>query len=412
MKRLITAFMVIVITLLCGCDTAYIQSSETTQSSELCDTRDSCVDFACYPKNCSYGVVDKFDRPQFCNLTDIQKSLYIIMDNAVFEMQTGYVDLGVCSYRDLELAYFAMRRDRPEYFWLSNEYSLKQSGDRRMIRFAETDKDWLFSAVERADTEALIRDSIVELYAAIGEGKSEYERELAVHDAVCEMTEYDQAAAGDPSLSKSAWNVAGVFDDGSAVCEGYAKAMQLLCFSVGINCGLITGNAESPHMWNYVKIGGSWYHIDVTADDCADTPYMAFFNVTTESISKGRTIDREARDLTDEQLESGTYNCFVPPCNSTEYNYFAVNGLYIADMSQLEPTFVSMVGSYAKEGRKSAEFYLDPQLGFVYGETPVSNILDVSRCISDINELLPKSDKIVRYTVEGITGSCSFRISW
>ena len=55
MKRLITAFMVIVITLLCGCDTAYIQSSETTQSSELCDTRDSCVDFACYPKNGSYG---------------------------------------------------------------------------------------------------------------------------------------------------------------------------------------------------------------------------------------------------------------------------------------------------------------------------------------------------------------------
>ena len=42
--------MVIVITLLCGCDTAYIQSSETAQSSELCDTRDSCVDFACYPK--------------------------------------------------------------------------------------------------------------------------------------------------------------------------------------------------------------------------------------------------------------------------------------------------------------------------------------------------------------------------
>ena len=110
-------------------------------------------------------------------------------------------------------------------------------------------------------------------------------------------------------------------------------------------------------MWNYVKIGGSWYHVDVTADACADTPYMAFFNVTTESISKGRTIDREACDLTDEQLESGTYNCFVPPCNSTEYNY-------------------------------------------------------VSRCISDINELLPKSDKIVRYTVEGITGSCSFRISW
>lgn len=412
MKRFITAFMVIMITVMCGCDAVDLPSKAGLTSSELCDTRDSRVDFACYPKECSYGIVDKFDRPQFCNLTDIQKSLYIMMDNAVFEMQTGYVDLGVCSYRDLELAYFAMRRDRPEYFWLSNEYSLKQTGDRRLIRFAETDGDWLFSAVERADTEALIRDAVSKLYSNVGEGKSEYERELAVHDMVCQMTEYDEAAAEDPSLSRIAWNVAGVFAGGSAVCEGYAKAVQLLCFSVGINCGLITGDAKSPHMWNYVKIGGSWYHLDATADDCADTPYMAFFNVTTESILKGRTIDHEARDLTDEQLESGTYNCFVPPCGSTEYNYFAVNGLYVADLSQLESTFVSIVGSYAKEGRRSAEFYIDPKLNFVYGETPVSAVLDVARCVSDINELLPKADRITRYTVEGISGSCSFRISW
>lgn len=411
-KKFFAALTAFIILMLCGCSASEIMPKPSGQSSEFFSEQDSKVNFACYPADCSYGVVGKFDRTQYGNLTDVQKSVYIIMDNAVFEMQNGYIDVGNCSYRDLELAYFALRRDRPEYFWLSNKYTLKQSGDHRMIRFAETDSDWLFSAVERADTEAIIREKIKKLYASLGDGKTEYERELAVHEMICDMTEYDDLSASDPSASRAGWNVAGVFDGGKAVCEGYAKAVQLLCFSVGINCGLITGTAQSPHMWNYVKIGGSWYHLDATADDCSETSYKSFFNVTTESIIKGRTIDSEASDLSDEQLENGVYNYYIPLCNSTEFNYYAVNGLYVTDISQLEPTVISIVRSYADEGKHIAEFCLDPSLGFVYGERSVSEMLDVSKCITDINELLPNSKKIARYKVEGIAGSCAFRISW
>lgn len=52
------------------------------------------------------------------------------------------------------------------------------------------------------------------------------------------------------------------------VCEGYAKAFQLLCDRAGIPCILAvkmekTGN----HAWNYVKIGQLWYAVDVTWND-------------------------------------------------------------------------------------------------------------------------------------------------
>jgi len=59
------------------------------------------------------------------------------------------------------------------------------------------------------------------------------------------------------------------------VCEGYARALKVLCDQKGIPCVLQTGRAQSAadeasedHMWNYVQMeDGGWYAIDVTWND-------------------------------------------------------------------------------------------------------------------------------------------------
>ena len=58
------------------------------------------------------------------------------------------------------------------------------------------------------------------------------------------------------------------------VCEAYARALKVLCDRVGIPCVLVDGTAKSSasssggaHMWNYVKIGDTWYGVDVTWND-------------------------------------------------------------------------------------------------------------------------------------------------
>ena len=59
------------------------------------------------------------------------------------------------------------------------------------------------------------------------------------------------------------------------VCEGYARALKVLCDAMDIPCILMSGNAFSPftkkfqaHMWNYVQMeDGNWYAIDPTWDD-------------------------------------------------------------------------------------------------------------------------------------------------
>ncbi len=57
------------------------------------------------------------------------------------------------------------------------------------------------------------------------------------------------------------------------VCEGYARALKVLCDELEIPCTLVDGQANSgsgagAHMWNYVQMeDGKWYAIDSTWND-------------------------------------------------------------------------------------------------------------------------------------------------
>ena len=65
------------------------------------------------------------------------------------------------------------------------------------------------------------------------------------------------------------WCTVGALLDGyQPVCEGYAKALQLLCHKVGIPCVQVSGNANGGgHMWTAVKLDDDWYFCDPTWDD-------------------------------------------------------------------------------------------------------------------------------------------------
>ncbi len=62
------------------------------------------------------------------------------------------------------------------------------------------------------------------------------------------------------------------------VCEGYSRAMKVLCDALNIPCLLATGYAKidisdtpGPHMWNEIQMdNGKWYAVDVTWNDPAD----------------------------------------------------------------------------------------------------------------------------------------------
>lgn len=411
MKKLIAVCLLFV--LLVGCNWLPFGKEDSSDLEyKTLTTKDSVVRGDAYPETDKFKTVGFFERTQFGNLTDKQKSIYITLDNAAYEMKTGYINIGECSMRDLSVAYYAMRKDRPEFFWLPSAYSLKSIGEAKQVRFAETEEDWLFTKEERKEAETEIRAVLRAYLEELDGSESEYDRELKAHDFLCETMEYDNEALKVSSGDHPAWTVYGAFVDGKAVCEGYSKAMQMMCFMQGINCGVVTGVTTSAHMWNYVKIGTGWYHVDVTSDDVSDKGYHSFFNVTTEYISKSYTIDPESFDINDEELKSGQFNFYVPSCYKTDENYFVKNGTYITNTDHIEETVISEVCRAVNEGRNSVEFCFDPSLDFVYGRNEIGEMVDLEKCIKSANSDLAKAKRLKSYNYSGINGALSFMISW
>ena len=56
---------------------------------------------------------------------------------------------------------------------------------------------------------------------------------------------------------------------GETVCDGFAKAYTMLLAAAGIESHYI---GHSSHVWNLVKIGGKYYHVDVTNDNSYNRP--------------------------------------------------------------------------------------------------------------------------------------------
>jgi hypothetical protein len=75
------------------------------------------------------------------------------------------------------------------------------------------------------------------------------------------------------------------------VCEGYAKAFQLICDAIDVPCILVSGEGDGgEHMWNYVQMeDGKWYAMDVTWND--STGYDTYLLAGKDVMSKKHVAD-------------------------------------------------------------------------------------------------------------------------
>lgn len=99
------------------------------------------------------------------------------------------------------------------------------------------------------------------------QGKSQLEKELAIHDFILENVRYDK-------LKKSySHEIIGPMTQGVGVCEGIAKTVKALCDAVGVECIIALSEANPErgvryrHTWNILTIDGKRYHLDATFDN-------------------------------------------------------------------------------------------------------------------------------------------------
>lgn len=147
---------------------------------------------------------------------------------------------------------------------------------------------------------------------------SDLEKELALHDYLVVHTNYDYENFISDSVPEEAHQPYGVLINKVAVCDGFARTMQILLNMVGIESEFVRGVSYGEtgwfgHAWNVVKIDGEYYHLDVTFNNIdkdgekieKDSISHKYFNISDRQISF------------DHRWENSVY----PACN-TDSDYF------------------------------------------------------------------------------------------
>ncbi len=129
---------------------------------------------------------------------------------------------------------------------------------------------YLISSTEEADSCRKILSDGIKEYTDAAEGYATLlEKLLVIHDKMVAECDYDVKAL-DKTTEKlvpdSAYHAIGVFRDKVAVCQGYSQALYIIAKELGIEMDFCYSE-EKNHMWNYVKLDGKWYHLDLTNDD-------------------------------------------------------------------------------------------------------------------------------------------------
>ena len=104
---------------------------------------------------------------------------------------------------------------------------------------------------------------------------TEMEKARVYYTWVCENCVYDYQA-GDESLSHTPYSL---FTMGTAVCDGYTGAYNLLLKLEGIDCTAFSSNS---HIWTVATLDGTEYHIDTTWGDSGHFIDYSYFAMTPE----------------------------------------------------------------------------------------------------------------------------------
>lgn len=350
-----------------------------------------------------------------------QRDIYLRMDKIARDMYTGFVIIGDCEMSDIVVAFSALRTDHPEYYWLSNRFSCGYYYGQTAIAFDYRgdgiDISYLCTKDERDKYNADMCSAIEEIIAPLSADMSEYDVELALHDALLSRVNYDKAAEVNGELNPMAFTAYGALVGGSAVCEGYSRAFQLLLNFCGVESTLAIGSSQGQgHMWNKVKIGGEWYNTDATWDDGDEIAFHSYFNITDKMLASDHSECPGVDSLSKQQLEDfEDFNISVPPCTAVADNFGVKGGTYIESDGDFADVLVQGLYRSISAGDDSAEFIFGEDTSYTFssgGDGSVTELMKAHDVVSKVNKKLSRSRRISNIFISGIPGSKGFTLTW
>ncbi len=251
-------------------------------------------------------------------LNDAQKSLYRKIKAAAHAFYTGTAAAEGVSYGSDEekLPCFAIvsntdsslsnedtvkvismfRNDNPMYFFVGNTYLYSMDYD------FETEENYVSavyiacveeytSGTARQAERRVLETQITAAREQVEAQDTAWAKARAANDWLCNSLTYAYDASGNPDDSMASHSIVGAFDERycAAVCEGYAKAFQLLMNAAGVANAYIIGLGNGGgHAWNMAQMDdGYYYYFDVTWND--STSSDKYFAAGETSFSKNHT---------------------------------------------------------------------------------------------------------------------------
>lgn len=145
----------------------------------------------------------------------------------------------------------------PELFYVNN--SVRAYHDNNIVEYFE------FKFMENPRTKLTeYRNMVAEIAKKADSSFSPLQKALYFHDYIASNFSYD--------LSLSTYEAYSLLKNGSGVCQAYALLYMSLLDYHGIESKYVTSE-KMKHGWNLVKIGSSWYHVDITWDDPKNDRY-------------------------------------------------------------------------------------------------------------------------------------------
>ena len=309
-----------------------------------------------------------------------EQDAYANIDITVHNMYSSKFDIPKSIFDNFGNILEIYKNDHPEVFWLKDDvpYSYFNTGDSVTIML-----EFKLDGEELVSMQDTFIAKVKAILATAPFDGTDFEKELYVNDYLVDNVTYDKEALElhkDKKIRANEQNAYGALVDGVAVCEGYARAFQLLCMELGIDCAVIEGYADetndktketvrSAHIWNCIYLDGDWYHVDPTWNDDVQGEYADvytrryyYLNLTTAEIEVDHVINPlySEKETTE---KSDWYNNFVPECTSDEYNYFNYNCETFTSFKNTD-RLVKALAESAKEGKPYFDFLIDKRLNF------------------------------------------------
>lgn len=310
-------------------------------------------------------------------VNDTQRKLYKEIENAVYitsddidnngKYPLDRIFIASSNFEEsyIRIALEAFHNDNPQVFWLSNLFGYYIDSYTSTVQLYSD-----FTSDEIKEMQNNLDTAITSAIAVIADGLNEFDRELVIHDYLLENCVYSDEIKGDAEHT-TAFSIYGALVEGSAVCEGYSKAIQYLLSCIGIESYTINGESENElHEWNVVKINNEWYHLDATWNDNDEGIIYDFFNINEETLVYDHIIAKNFTELSNEEIcdnseFSETFNLASFDCNSMEENFYNKKATFFLGLDEQSENSLTTALVYALQASSDRFFIkLDSSLPF------------------------------------------------